>query len=119
MQGVLGLGREAGRKMELVRFRMKARGIRAIRPGDAVVTRRGEYIGAVTSCALDSAGFQLGMAYVNRRHNREGIELRVFSLPPGQESAPESVKRRLVIGEKVLVDEEAVVLSRFPMEEEE
>lgn len=111
--------REAERKMEIIRFRMKAKGIRAVRPGDAVVTRRGEYIGAVTSCALDVEGYQLGMAYVNQRHNKEGTELRIFSLPRGEEVPPETVKRPLMVGDKVLVDEEAVVLSRFPVEEEE
>lgn len=105
--------------MEIVRFHMKAKGIRAIRPGDAVVTRRGEYIGAVTSCSLDVEGYQLGMAYVNRKHTQEGIELRIFPLPPGDKSELEKDKRQLAVGDKVLVGEEAVVLPRFPMEEED
>jgi glycine cleavage system T protein len=109
--------REARRTMEIIRFRMKAKGVRAIRPGDVVVTRRGEYIGAVTSCALDVEGYQLGMAYVNRRYTREGTELRVFPLPPSEKAELEKDKRQLVAGDKVLVAEEAVVLSRFPMEE--
>jgi glycine cleavage system T protein len=113
------LEREARRTMEIIRFRMKAKGIRAIRPGDAVVTRRGEYIGAVTSCALDAGGYQLGMAYVNRRYNQEGTKLRIFPLPPGEKAEPEKDKQQLVVGDKVLVAEEAVVLSRFPMKEED
>jgi glycine cleavage system T protein len=111
------LEREATRTMEIIRFRMKAKGVRAIRPGDAVVTRRGEYIGAVTSCALDVDGYQLGMAYVNRRYTQEGTELRIFPLPPSERALPEKNKRELVVGDKVLVAEEAQVLSRFPMEE--
>jgi glycine cleavage system T protein len=113
------LEREARRTMEIVRFRMEARGVRAIRPGDAVTTRRGEYIGAVTSCALDVEGYQLGMAYVNRRYAREGTELRIFPLPPEEKAKPEKEKRQLVVGDKVLVSEEAVALSRFPMDEGE
>ncbi len=113
------LEREARRTMEIIRFRMRSRGVRAVRPGDVVVTRRGEYVGVVTSCALDVEGFQLGMAYVNRRYNQEGTELRIFPLPPGEAVEPEKDKRELVVGDKVLVAEEAVVLSRFPVEEED
>jgi len=113
------LEREARRTMEIIRFRMRAKGIRAVRLGDAAVTRRGEYIGAVTSCALDVEGYQLGMAYVNRRYNQEGTELRIFPLTPGEKVETEKDKRQLVVGDKVLVAEDAVVLSRFPVEEEE
>ncbi|MGB3905752.1 MAG: glycine cleavage system aminomethyltransferase GcvT [Anaerolineae bacterium] len=111
------LDREVRRTMEIIRFRMRAKGIRAIRHGDAVVVRRGEYAGAVTSCALDVDGYQLGMAYVSRRYTQEGTELRIFPLPSGEKALPEKDKRQLVVGDKVLVGEEAVVLSRFPMEE--
>ena len=58
------------------------------------------------------------MAYVNRRHCQEGTELRVFPLPPGEKVKPEKDKRQLVVGDRVPVAEGAVVLSRFPMEEE-
>jgi glycine cleavage system T protein len=113
------LEREAARKMQIVRFRMKDKGIRAIRTGDVVVSRRGEYLGAVTSCSIDVEGYQLGMAYVNAKQAREGAELRIFPLPPGEKPTLEKDKRQLVVGDKVLVAEEAVVLPRFPMEEEE
>jgi len=113
------LEREARRTMQIVRFRMKDKGIRAIRAGDVVVTRRGEYLGAVTSCSLDVDGYQLGMAYVEAKRAREGVELRIFPLPPGEKPAPEKDKRDLAVGDKVLVAEEAVVLPRFPVDEEE
>jgi glycine cleavage system T protein len=113
------LKREAGRTMQIVRFRMKDKGIRAIRTGDVVVTRRGEYLGAVTSCSIDVEGYQLGMAYVGAKRAREGAELRIFPLPPGETPAPEKDKRDLVVGDKVLVAEKAVVLPRFPVEEDE
>lgn len=112
------LEREARRTMEIIRFRMRAKGIRAVRAGDVVVTRRGEYIGVVTSCTLDVEGYQLGMAYVNRRYTQEDIELRIFPLPAGDRAELEKDKRQLVVGDKVLVAEEAVVLPRFPMDEE-
>jgi glycine cleavage system T protein len=112
------LQREAARTMQIVRFRMKDKGIRAIRTGDVVVTRRGDYAGAVTSCSIDVEGYQLGMAYVDARRAREGAELRIFPLPPGEKPTLEKDKRELVVGDKVLVGEEAVVLPRFPTEEE-
>ena len=111
--------REAQRTMQVVRFRMKDKGVRAIRPGDVVVTQRGEYIGAVTSCALDVDGYQLGMANVNKNRSSEGTELRIFPLPPGHRAAQEKDKRELKVGDKVLIAVEAVVLSRFPAEEDE
>jgi hypothetical protein len=58
------------------------------------------------------------MAYVNRKYTQEGTQLRIFPLPSGDRSELEKDKRRLAVGDKVLVAEEAVVLSRFPMEEE-
>jgi glycine cleavage system T protein len=111
------LGREAKRTMQVVRFRMKDKGIRAIRPGDVVVSRRGEYLGSVTSCALDVEGYQLGMAYVDRRRTAEGTELRIFPLPPGDKPTLEKDKRELVSGDRVLMGEDAVILPRFPMQE--
>ena len=42
------------------------------RLGDPVVDRGGRYIGRVTSCALGTDGFQVGLAYVERKYNRPG-----------------------------------------------
>ena len=112
------LEREAKRTMQIIRFRMQEKGIRAIRPRDVVVTRRGEYVGAVTSCSIDVEGYQLGLAYVNRRHAREGAELRVFPLPDGEKAEPEKDKKDLIVGDRVAVAEEAVVLPRFPVKGE-
>jgi glycine cleavage system T protein len=111
--------RESKRAMEVVRFRMRQKGIRAIRSGDVVVTHRGQYIGAVTSCALDVEGYQLGLAYVDKRRSSEGTELRIFPMPSGELKKPEKDKTELLVGDKVLVAETAVVLSRFPVKEEE
>jgi glycine/serine hydroxymethyltransferase/glycine cleavage system aminomethyltransferase T len=112
------LEREAKRTMQIVRFRMQEKGIRAIRPGDVVVTRRGEYVGTVTSCSIDVEGYQLGLAYVNRRHAREGAELRVFPLADSERTEPEKDKKDLIVGDRVAVAEEAIVLPRFPVKDE-
>ncbi len=113
------LKRENKRTMEIVRFRMREKGIRAIRPGDVVVSRRGEYMGAVTSCSLDVEGYQLGLAYVSRKRTREGTALRIFPMPAGERAGAEKDKRELTTGDKVLVAEEAVILTRFPVKDEE
>jgi glycine hydroxymethyltransferase len=113
------LEREAKRTMQVIRFRMKEKGIRAIRARDVVVTRRGEYVGAVSSCALDVEGYQLGMAYVDRKRIAEGTELRIFPMPSGEQPTPEKDKRELAVGDRVLVGEEALILPRFPLKEEE
>jgi glycine hydroxymethyltransferase len=110
--------REAKRTMRIIRFRMKEKGVRAIRSGDVLVSRRGDYLGTVTSCALDVAGYQIGMAYVDRKRSPEGTDLRVFPLPPLDKPMMEKGYRELVAGDKVLVSEEAVVLPRFPLVEE-
>jgi len=108
------LKREAGRTMQIIRFRMREKGIRAVRPGDVVVTRRGEYAGTVTSCSIDVEGYQRGLAYLHTRHAREGTELRIFPLPDGEKTGSEKDKRDLIVGDRVAVAEQAVVLSRFP-----
>jgi glycine cleavage system T protein len=113
------LEREAKRTMQIIRFRMQEKGIRAVRSGDVVVTRRGEYLGAVTSCSIDVEGYQLGLAYVHKRHAREGTELRVFPLPDDEKSGPEKHKKDLIVGDRVAVAEEAVVLPRFPAKGQE
>ena len=46
-----------------------------VRPGSPVVNKRGEYIGVVTSCALGSSGFQVGMAYVSSKYSEVGSRL--------------------------------------------
>ncbi|HEM61805.1 MAG TPA: glycine cleavage system aminomethyltransferase GcvT, partial [Chloroflexi bacterium] len=108
--------REAQRTMRIVRFRMKEKGVRAIRSGDVVVSRRGEYLGRVTSCALDVEGYQLGMAYVDRKRSAEGAELRIFPMSAGERPALGGESGVLGVGDKVPLSEEAVVLPRFPVQ---
>jgi|GEM_PF-14859 len=110
------LEREAERKMEIVRFKMKVRGVRAVKFGDPVVAAKGRYIGHVTSCALVE-GIQLGLAYVDRSYVKEGTKIRIFVLPREGKVPPERAKDELILGDKVLLPEEALVLSRFLMPE--
>jgi glycine cleavage system T protein len=100
----------------IVRFQMNSRGIRMVRPGSPVVNKRGEYIGAVTSCALESSGFQVGMAYVNSKYSEVGTQIGIFTLPRGKVEI-EKPKDQLEIGDKVLLHDEATILTRFMMPE--
>ena len=100
----------------ICRFRMDEKGVPAIHTGSPVVDRRGRYIGVVTSCALDSNGYQLGQALVNKRYARPENRIGIFPLRPG--AKPEKPKGELDTGDKVLLHEWATVLERFPIERE-
>jgi len=107
--------RQAHRKMEIIRFKMKFKGIRMVKAEDPVVNEKGRYIGRVTSCALVE-GIQLGLACVDKDSAEEGRKIGIFILPRGGKFSPEAPKAKLTRGDKVLLHEEAIVLSRFPEE---
>ena len=101
---------------EVVRFRMNEKGVRVPKTGDPVVNKRGKYVGAVTSCAIDSQGYLLGLAYVDKRYNREGEQIGIFSLP--EKVPPGKTMDELTPGDQVLLHDEATVLTRFPTPED-
>ncbi|HID61229.1 MAG TPA: aminomethyl transferase family protein [Anaerolineae bacterium] len=101
---------------EVVRFRMNEKGVRVPKTGDPVVNKRGKYIGVVTSCAIDSQGYLLGLAYVDKRYNREGERIGIFALPG--KVPPGKSMDELTAGDRVLLHDEATVLTRFPTPEE-
>ncbi len=109
--------RDTERESEICRFRLEEKGVPAVKNGDPVVDRRGRCIGVVTSCALDTNGYQLGMALIERRHHRVGNRIGIFPLPRrgGKEEKP---KEALQPGDQVLLNEWAVILPRFPVERE-
>ncbi|MFQ5834969.1 MAG: glycine cleavage system aminomethyltransferase GcvT [bacterium] len=109
------LERQAQRKMEVIRFKMKSKGIRMVKSEDPVVDEKGQYMGRVTSCALVE-GIQVGLAYVDKNFPEEGRKMGIFMLPRGGKFSPEAPKDELTRGDKVLLHEEAMVLSRFPKE---
>jgi glycine hydroxymethyltransferase len=109
------IGREALLEMdrtstrEIVRFSVPAKGIRMIKHGAPVLNRRTQQVvGTVTSCALDTVGYQIGMALVDRTTSREGTRIGIFP-------DPEALTRGQA-GNRVPLHEEAVVISRFPVE---
>ncbi len=106
----------ANRKMDIIRFKMMSRGIRMVKSGDPVVSEKGEYIGRVTSCALVE-GIQLGLAFVDKNFTREKTKIGIFILPRRGEVSLEPSKDELCGGNRVLLHEKGVVLSRFPAKE--
>lgn len=64
----------------VARFRMKEKGIRAVRPGYVVYNMDGENIGTVTSSVLVE-GLQYGLALIDKKYNVEGESL-IVSLRP-------------------------------------
>jgi glycine hydroxymethyltransferase len=90
--------------------------VRMAKLGDLVVDRRGKYIGRVTSCALDSEGFQVGLAYVDKKYNREGAQIGIIPLPHAKVPPTKPVEE-MALGDKMLLHERATVLTRFPESE--
>ncbi|MER3515013.1 MAG: hypothetical protein C4310_12025, partial [Chloroflexota bacterium] len=100
---------ERTRTMEVVRFRMNEKGVRLPKLGDPVINRKGQVIGAVTSCAIDTEGYLLGQAYIDRRYMAEGTPIGILS---GGGTAKPSAE--LKVGDRVPIPSEATVVKRFP-----
>ncbi len=106
------LAHEAEREAMVTRFRLDAKGARPPQQGDPVVDRRGRVIGIVTSCSIDSEGYQLGQAYIKKEYLAEGTPIAIYT-------GAERLKVRkpfgeLRLGDKAPVPTPATVLSRFP-----
>jgi glycine hydroxymethyltransferase len=105
------LRQEAEREGEIVRFRFQQKGVRMAHTGDPVVDRLGRVIGVVTSCAVDSEGYLLGQAHLQRKYTTKGTTIAIFqsaSKKPGKAPA------ELGLGDRISVPTPATVLSRFP-----
>jgi glycine hydroxymethyltransferase len=105
------LARDQNRTRELVRFRMKQKGVRRPNTGDPVVNKPGQVIGHVTSCSIDTDGYLLGLAIVELRYNQPGTPIGLFVLP--ERPLAEKAKPELTPGDRVLLHIEATVLPRF------
>ncbi len=105
------LAQEAGRKGEVTRFRFNEKGVRMAHGGDPVVDGRGRVIGKVTSCAVDSEGYLLGQAYLERKYLEPGTAIAIFqSASDKADKAPAA----LGVGDRVSIPTPATVLTRFP-----
>jgi glycine hydroxymethyltransferase len=99
---------EKERAGEVARFRFNDKGVRMAHYGDPVVDDRGRVIGQVTSCAVDSEGYLLGQAYLDRKYLEPGTAIGIFSGGyRGKDIEPEP-------GDRLSIPTPAAVLSRFP-----
>ncbi len=103
------LAQEAKRSAEVVRFRFDEKGVRMAHYGDPVVDRRGKVVGKVTSCAVDSEGYLLGQAHVDRLSAEPGTPLAIF-----QGGVVSRDGQSVELGDRVQVPTPATVLTRFP-----
>lgn len=98
----------AVRPREAVRFKIHTAGARMARTGNVVVSKRGEYIGNVTSCTLVD-GVQIGIAYIDSSEAQEGSKLEIFV---GAKEVKSEISK---LGDKVNLSEEAVIVKRFSL----
>lgn len=102
---------EAKRDAQVSRFRMDNKGVRPAHAGDPIVNNRGKVVGIVTSCSIDSDGYQLGQALMNTEFRKQGTQLAVFA---GSARSKAKELSNLSIGKKVTMPEPVTILSRFP-----
>ncbi len=106
------IAHEKERDATVTRFRLENQRARPPHQGDPVIDDRGRVIGVVTSCSIDSDGYQLGQAYIKEEFARADTPVAVFA---GSASArPGKALNELSLGDRVPVPEPAVILSRFP-----
>jgi glycine hydroxymethyltransferase len=103
---------EHQRDAEVTRFRMDNKVARPAHQGDPIIDKKGRVVGVVTSCAIDSEGYQLGQAYLKDEFAEEGTPIGVFAGSARAKGG--KALDELGIGDRVTVPEPATVLSRFP-----
>ena len=99
------------RSREVLRFAVSEPGARPVHAAAAVVDRRGDVLGRVTSC-VSLGETQIGMALVERGGIEEGTPVTILAPPRRDEAAKASSD--LAYGDRVAVPVSAVVLPRFP-----
>lgn len=112
------VGREAyiaqmlDQKRTVVRFRMDEKGVRRPETGDPILDKRGKVIGSVTSCAIDSDGYLLGLAVVPMALRRRGTKLSLYQTGGGKR--PIKGSDSVAIGARLPLPNVATVIKRFP-----
>ena len=102
---------ESRRNVQVSRFGMDNKGARPAHNGDPIVSARGRVVGIVTSCNIDSEGYQLGQALMQKDFRKRGTKLSVFA---GSARAKVASLGDLSIGKRVTMPEPVTILSRFP-----
>ena len=103
--------REAERKRQVSRFRLDSKGARPAHYGDPIVNARGRVVGTVTSCNIDSDGYQLGQALMERGFRKPGTKLAVYA---GARRLKAVDYAELVIGARAPAPQPLTILTRFP-----
>lgn len=106
------IDRELARDSIVARFRMDAKGVKPPQPSDPVLDKRGRVIGLVTSCSIDSDGYQLGQAYIKEELAENGTPVLIFS--GAARSKDGKPLANLRPGDKATIPEAATIQSRFP-----
>jgi glycine hydroxymethyltransferase len=111
---------EKNRKNEVVRFRFNNKAGRMPHNGDPVFDDKGNVIGEVTCCSIDTEGFRSGQAWIKVTHEKEGTPITIAqstgevyakAKPTTQAELESAVAAS---GGKWRAPEAATVLSRFP-----
>lgn len=97
--------------MQILRFRMDEKGVRVPKTMDPVLNRRGQVVGNVTSCSIDSDGYLTGLAYCKANINEDGTPLQILTLPRRVPAGKDADK--LATGDKIVLPDRATVLPRF------
>ena len=105
------IAHEAQRKHQISRFRLDNRKARPAHFGDPIVSARGRVVGKVTSCSIDSEGYQLGQALMERDYRKPGTRLSLYA---GSARAKVTDLSQLSISQRVKLPEPITLLSRFP-----
>lgn len=105
------IAHEQTRDAQISRFRLDSKGARPAHQGDPIVDARGRVVGVVTSCSVDSDGYQLGQAYLKKDYRKADTQLAVFA---GSARAKVSNLAQLGLGDKAPMPEPLTILSRFP-----
>jgi glycine hydroxymethyltransferase len=103
--------REKSRTGVVVRFRFVSQHVRMAHLGDAVLNEKGNTIGTVTSCAVDSQSFLTGQAYLAYEYNKENQKIFVYQQAKAQADLRNT---NLKPGERSSSPDEALIVSRFP-----
>ncbi|MCE2472287.1 MAG: hypothetical protein J4G18_10395, partial [Anaerolineae bacterium] len=98
-------------KFQVSRFRMDNRGARPAHYGDPIVSPRGRVVGKVTSCNIDSEGYQLGQALMEKGFRKVGTQLALYA---GTARAKTTDLGNLSLSERIKMPEPVTILTRFP-----
>ncbi len=102
---------EKKRTMEIIRFIMTNKISRPAKQKDVVVNAQGVAIGYVTSSAFNGEGYQVGLAYVDRRHIKEGARIGIYCSPSSKANV--NVGEEVKVGDRLVLPEPATILPRF------